>query len=421
MIQEVPESKVYISGVSAKITSRCNFRCGHCALGEHDTKYRMDMSPEDIEIVMEKATGPFLGSITLYGGEPRVNRQLPQILDTIGNHVHQSGKKLKIESERPDEELEHFRQERNDFLDSLSREKRERMQENGELRAILERRFLDSGLTDRVPISVEVFTNGFGMRSPETVAQIAEELAGRGVDQITVSLDLPHRQFVEEHNIPLDYTFLEQVTDLSKTKKVKREAGIPEGVRFASAGNAQYVIPVGRARHLSWQERVAMAGKGDENKEKVEAKVVLIQEELKEEFDEWPERYLNSHMCYCSPARLRRNFNAVEALAPENRIQKAGMMVEPNLDINPCGFSILPPIGNLREQSVDEIYQAAVDSELYRIIDEEGPQGLARRLTSRSEKELRAVFVERTPCGLCEDTVREHPNEVNAMLKARTV
>jgi len=366
------EQEVYITGVSAKVTSRCNFRCGHCALGEHTNKYPMDMSPEDAEVIMEAANGPF----------------------------------------------ERFRQERDDFLDGLSKEERAEMERRGELTAVLDRRFLNSGLTSRVPISVEVFTNGFGMRSPEAVAQISQELASHGVDHITVSLDLPHREFTQEHNIPIDYAFLENLADWSKTEEVKKEAGIPEEIMFIGAGNAQYVVPVGRARDFSWQQRVAMAGRG-EVKDKVYAKVAIIQKELDEEFDNWPKQDMYSHVCYCSPARFRRGFEETKSLPAENRIRKAGMLVEPNLDVNPCGFSILPPIGNLREQSVEEIHQAAADSELYKIIDEEGPQGLARRLTDKPEEELRAAFIERTPCGLCEDLAREYPGEIKAMLKAR--
>jgi len=404
------EQKIFISSAAVRITDRCNFRCDHCGLG--DNQQGVDMTPADMETVMKRINGPLFTNVILYGGEPRVNRQLPQIAEAIRNNVHQSGRQLRIEV--MDDELKNFRQEREEIFASIPEQERQKLQESGELSAMFTRKFLESDQLEKLPVSIEVFTNGFGMSSQEAIGKIANGLADQGVDLIAVSLDQPHRDFAQQNNVPIDYQTLEKVM---RSDKVKTELGVPEGIVFMAGEIGRYVIPVGRAKNLLWEQRVLLARGG--SKRAVMADIAKIRDELVQEFNDWSQARYTSHSCYCGPAKLRRRLYQVEQFTPENRIKVAGIVIDQKMAVNPCGFGVQPPVGNLKDQSVEEIYGAAVDSELYQILDREGPQGLARRLTDMPENAIKKAFLERTPCGLCEDLVQRYPEEINRMLSSK--
>lgn len=220
METKLPEIKVGHANVMA--TDRCNFHCNHCFI---DKPEGYDMTPDDAAVLMERINNPLFGGITWYGGEPRVNKQLTELINVVRNQVHQAGRRLRAEPETQEESAQVV-EARNDFLDKFPREERERLVKTGERTPAIYRFLLNSGLVEKVPVSMELYTNGFGMKSLESTARIVGELFEQGVNQVAISLDPPHRQFAQEHGIPIDYEFLEQATSLMSADMVKASAGI---------------------------------------------------------------------------------------------------------------------------------------------------------------------------------------------------
>jgi organic radical activating enzyme len=408
--------RILPGSAAVKITDGCNFECGHCCFAH--TRQRYDMPPDDMAILMERMgdDNPMFNRITLSGGEPRNHAQFREILATIVSHVHNAGRKLVTETKGESEEDRMLRKVRDDYLDSLPEEVMEEMKVKGELDASIISRLLKSDYVNSQTFGIHVFTNGYGMSSPEDTNEIIMNLVDQGVNHITVSQDFPHQEFARERNIAIDYDYLDELFSSCDTEAL---AGIPKFVSLDHGGNGHYVMPVARARDYPWPERVAMSGAGrnEFEVEEIDEIVEALKEYLGYEFDSWPE--VNSHThCYCGPAHLRRAHYRTSGFREENRVRSPGVGVEPDLCINSCGYNIVPTIGNLKDQSIQEIYEMAANTELYKILDEEGPQGLARKFTDKSEGELREEFLEWTPCGMCEDVVKEHPEEIQMMMRA---
>lgn len=408
MNKEIPET--YVTSASIKITNDCNFACHHCGLGEPTE--RAEITPAEMELVLERISGPLLNSFILYGGEPRVSKYLVGIMGVIKDHFHQQGRKLSHEMTSLDMEAEaQLIKERNEWLISLGKERRDQLDETGELGPMLYRFLLDSEAKKTIPVSVQVFTNGFGMSSPEKITSIVNDLAAMGVNRLAVSMDLPHRQYVREKGIALDYKTLKKL--MSALSDEQKKMGITPDLFFISGSVGEYVVPVGRASQMPWPERIALAGRaGGMTPEQTEKE---IKESLSREFEAWPLVKDFSH-CYCGPAKVRRAYHRLKNFQSENQFLAYGLAVEPDLKVNACGFGVMPPVGDLRQQAVAEIYQAEAENLLYQVLDEEGPQGLAGRLTGISKEKIKEEFLERTPCGLCEDLYRQYPDQINEMI-----
>ncbi len=62
------------------ITSLCNARCKTCDLWKKSSEYRTDLSKEDVFKLLEKAKKAGMVSYTVWGGEPLLRKDLPEIL-----------------------------------------------------------------------------------------------------------------------------------------------------------------------------------------------------------------------------------------------------------------------------------------------------------------------------------------------------
>jgi hypothetical protein len=71
--------------------------------------------------------------------------------------------------------------------------------------------------------------------------------------------------------------------------------------------------------------------------------------------------------------------------------------------------------------TVEETYCHAVRNSLYQKISEIGPHGILRELTGMSQARAREMFLDRTPCGICEDLCRDYPDEIRSMLAEEVI
>ncbi len=318
------------------------------------------MTPQEAIILANSVVNPELGQITIYGGEPRVNSNLPSIISSLETVLNNNN--LTYKAKTPDR---------------------------------------TSG------VDVILYTNGFGMSDKDSMHRILTGLNNMGINNVAVSTDPPHRDYAEDHGIRVDYDLLDKITGIGGPDSSLRSEVVPEGMRVDHSGNFPYVIPVGRARKLPWKKLLRdgitpVMGYVHEQS--------LIREKLNYEFDNWANMGSYSH-CYCGPARLTRSYRQ-----PDWIHNIGALPVGSELEVNPCGMDIIPPIGNLKEQGVVDILSEAARSRLYGIMSNEGPQGLAGLLTSMDKDSIRERFLDRTPCGMCEDLNGQYGDDINELL-----
>jgi hypothetical protein len=387
--------KPFVSFLGLIITRACNFRCAHCLQEDSPSRH---MSLEDIAFAVEKANNPFLNNILLFGGEPTIHPQFDSILDSI---VSLLGRFNKIPRAEDDPALKEAMLQINDFVKAnMSEKERRHLSDSGELYNIYRRYHsqLPKGIT-----SLGIATNGHSLLSSrEHLVAGIRKMAGMGIQGVSISNDLAHQEYARKAKLGLDYSLIEGCNTWprpdSPYREIEKEFG--EGVYVSLAGNGDYVLPVGRARNMPWKELSRLASS------KINYPVSAIKKKLKKEYRNWPSMEFFSH-CYCSVVRHFRRHRRAENYRPENAFHGWAPWIDENLNIHLCQFQILPPAGNLRNSSFDEIYEKIIENKMYQTVAEAGPQGLARQLTNLEEEQIREKFLKRTPCGLCEDLISE--------------
>jgi MoaA/NifB/PqqE/SkfB family radical SAM enzyme len=257
-------------------------------------------------------------------------------------------------------------------------------------------------------LKVEIYTNGFGMSNPEKTADIIDNLSSLGVDTLAISTDKDHRDYAVKKGIKIDYEFLKKLFNLMKQKEIKHEVGIRGDISIHSSGNDDYAIPVGNARNFSWKRRLESGTWGYDL-----GLARKIKRKIKKEFTNWADVEDFSHTCYCYPAKFVRRSDK-----KENKDPKVSWAPHINTDmtVTTCPFDVIPRLCSVTEKSAEEAFMQAKSNRLYRIIAYEGPQGVARLVWNLSEDKLREQFIERTPCGLCEDLAISNCNDLQEMI-----
>ena len=378
-------------------TDACNFRCSHCAVG--DEYPANHMSIENLITLLEKAHNPFLSTIALTGGEPTIHPQFDELVSTIKDFFE--SKNVIIPSPELDPETDSKRKKiRNKVRNSISEQEKEQLKD-GEWRNLFNKRYTEKSVAEKFPniVYMDLRTNGwFMLKDQETFIKEANKLMKKGFNHIGISNDIPHQEYAKRKNLNLNYDLIKgwhRVPCSEEVKKGRQRFG-KNADKIGVSGNGWYVIPVGAARDLPWSELIRM-GRDPDRQEK------NIKKELAKEYNDWENTEMHSHSCYCSIKYFFKNHKLAHTYQEENAFQQWGAIVSPDLSVHECNFKIIPPIGNLKEADFNEIYNKAVNNPHIRIIAEQGPQGLARKLTDWSEKEIKERFIERTPCVLCED------------------
>ncbi len=262
--------------------------------------------------------------------------------------------------------------------------------------------------TKRRGLRSSIYTNGFGMNNPENTVRIINNLADIGVDEIIISLDDGHRKYTKDTGIDIDYDFIDMLCKFNPTRD-----GINPKIQIFRAGTGNYVIPIGRAKNTPWEKRFSdkdlhLIGPGLLSEQ--------VREEIKEEFTNWIGTSSFSHSCYCAPTRFIRNRK--DSLVMGNK-HNWYPIINTDKTINLCPFDILPRIGDVDNMSAGEVYNKAASSMLYNTLATEGPQGVARLVWDISDKKLKKIFVERTPCGLCEDLSSGNLKDLQNMMETK--
>ena len=342
-------------GATIVITKRCNFACSHCYEGAPEA---VDMSLEDCKLVARSVHNPSLYFLNLYGGEARLHPQFSKVAETFRRYFSPAG----------------------DFRTELG-----------------------------------IYTNGFGMASPREIRDIVNNLADKGFARIAVSTDDNHSDFVtrqglSRQGLSIDYDCIKKVAGANRSASKNRAAlGIKPEVYLIENTTGSYILPLGRAQNFTWEQRITPTPTASYFK--IRYKTIL--DCLQKEYHGWQEAIRFSHMCYCGPTFFYRQASSASR---ENMPHLWQARIEPDTSVNICTLGILPPLGHLKEMTLDQIYAKALKNQLYFIIASGGPQSLARELTSLSENSLKENFLERTPCGLCEDLMESHGDEIRSLI-----
>jgi hypothetical protein len=257
-------------------------------------------------------------------------------------------------------------------------------------------------------LRVEIYTNGYGMSNPKKTVQIISELSEMGVNTLNISTDKDHRIYAEKKGIQIDYEFLGKLFNLLGQKKVLQEHGIQGDISINRSGNDNYAIPVGHARNFSWRRRLE-SGSWGYNSDLAKS----IKRKVKNEFTNWKNTRDYSHPCYCPPARMIRRtdksnkYNLKTSWTP---------YVNTDMTVTACPFDVIPRLCSIKEASAEEVFKKANTNILYQTLAYEGPQGVARLVWDISEDKLREKFIERTPCGPCEDLATSNFNDLQEMI-----
>ena len=303
-----------------------------------------DMTPDDFENVLDWQQNPASKQVIVYGGEVRIHPQLKEIVGKV--------------------------KERN--------------------------------------LKVSIFTNGYGMSNPQKTVQILNELSAMGVDTVAISTDREHQDYAKKKGVDIDYEYIRDLTYLTMGNRKNVEEGISRDIQISSAGNAEFVIPVGRARNFSWNRRLDSGLLGYSSK-----RLKSLYNQLDKEFSKWDSIAWFSHTCYCGPANLlKRSENSKK----KNEVTNWMPHVNTDKSVTACPFDILPNLGSINELGSEEAFEKANSNFLYNIIYHKGPQGVARLVWNTSDDQLREKFLERTPCGLCEDIAASNYSDLQEMI-----
>lgn len=258
---------------------------------------------------------------------------------------------------------------------------------------------------------VTLYTNGHGMDNLQHTIKILNNLSSMGVDAVGVSIDKEHRRYIQQQGGVVYYQFFEDLLKMVPKlgwNRVREKYGLENEIKIGILGCGDYVLPIGGARKFTWEERLE-GGLGF-----TQNNLGRIITKLENEFVDWRDTKKFSH-CYCYPSILVRNIDVHERSSVGGKptwIPKIGF----NGEVTTCIFGIIPPLGNIKEISPEEAFGKVRKSLLYQILANEGPQGIARKLGWRNEKMLHQQFIERTPCGLCEDLARTNYSDLKEMM-----
>jgi MoaA/NifB/PqqE/SkfB family radical SAM enzyme len=397
----------YVNHAIIQLTNRCNFACEHCG---QNYEQKLDILPDDFSYALSVLENPFFNNLTIYGGEARIHPQFYELLNRMDLFVHGQGRKFKTEQSDP--EKRQLIKVQDTIVDNLKNEmgesKFQRLSKSPEWSGIVLHHMLNQNATEKA-FTVDMYTNGYGLKNAESIKNILNTLGALGISMINISTDSPHRQFASNHHIPIDYEWLD---DVAKNSEKLMQAGISQNISICVSGIGSYIIPIGRAHNLSWTERVDTTMFGVHN---VSDEISRLKAKLRKEFSRWSQTQYKSH-CYCNPGNLTGSHNESKKWKPENRINLWTIHIAPDLSVNLCPFSVIPDLGNLKNETPQDLYFHAVSSPLYNILATEGPQGLARAFWNISEPELEEMFLERTPCGLCEDVMTANRQQVESLI-----
>jgi hypothetical protein len=245
-------------------------------------------------------------------------------------------------------------------------------------------------------------TNGWSMlRNMKNLISEAKELFEAGIFTILVSTDKSHQEAAVRAGIKLDYEILKGYASAISNNKlhpaaklIKQKLG-DKYFRLSESWNGGFIIPIGNARNLSWNERIKLS-------EIRNLDYKTITELLEKEHDNWKSVKSYAHPQYCDVAYFFRDNSRAYHFKLENRLHLWKAQVDPDLNVHLCSSKILPSVGSLKEFGFNDLYSLALNNPLYKTIAYEGPQGVARKLGWK-EEDIKARFIERTPCGLCED------------------
>lgn len=430
-VEELPKS--YVSRAYINLTDRCNFVCSHCARGEAQNR---DLSLRDLEVILDKIDNPFLGTVVLFGGEPRIHPHFFAMLDKTRDFFTSQGVGLAnplnkfIDGQRS----KYAYQKSPNRLSAIYSEiELRRMRKSGELGGAYARYLLDLGQRASRLIEIQVISNGFGMSNPRKIAAIINSLYHHGATTLGISIDKAHQTYAQANGVSIDYSFLDKLIGVHKPSvpkkeregfvknsgRLRREYDITSEIVLASVGNGQYAVPIGRGVNLSWKERLLLT---DYSPKQVYKRKERVRKWLEAEYAYWDlVEAGNFTNCYCSPAKYYRETQKALGYKPQNRFTTWQVHIGTDLSLGVCSFDVLPPLGNLREMSIEEAYQKAMTSKLFDIVATKGPQGLARELMDIPEEELKAWFLERTPCGLCEDLVKNYSGPIQELLDTPSI
>ena len=319
-------------------------RCNFACEHCADTKVKNDMTPTDFESVLDWQQNPNAKSLFVYGGEVRIHPQLKEIVGKA--------------------------KERN--------------------------------------LKVRICTNGYGMDNPQQTIRILNDLSDMGVNAVAISIDPEHQKYARKKGFAIDYKYIRDLTYFTTGTEKNVEEGISSGIEISTAGNAEYVIPIGRARNFNWKRRLESGLFGYDPKRLKE-----LQKQLDKEFSSWHTRAWFSHTCYCGPANLvKRSENSKK----KNEVTNWMPHINTDKTVTACPFNILPELGSIDNMSTEDTFEKANSNRLYNIISREGPQGVARLVWRKSDNQLRNMFLDRTPCGLCEELATSNYSDLQEMM-----
>jgi hypothetical protein len=362
------------------------------------------------QILLDRIDNPFLQSIVATGGEPTLNPHFMEMINLITTYFGARGRPIgTINRNCGRQEL------RQQLWDKLTEELPEDKLEHLKSRRELGHYLLQKVNAELPPeIGLELYTNGWNLLGDEDqFIKGIIRLADLGINYFTISADQPHRQYTDSIGLEQDYALIKEISTIPSNERARRVLEIlPAGIHFAPTGVGDYVIPIGKAKEWPWSRllRYHSSDNTPRSKTQVEEMRQEIREQLGYEYDGWWNIGNNhttfSHNCYCSIQKMFHDHEKTEKCSPENRYLLLEMTVDPLLGFHKCSFQIPPSPGNLRDSTIEEIYQNMISDEVYQTLGHEGPQGLLRKFTSIPEEEIRERFIERTPCGLCEDYFR---------------
>ncbi len=410
-MEKLVGSKYFAEAATIYITNACNFRCRTCCQGEPGN---IHMTLEDFNFLLNILENPFFDELTIYGGEVRVHPRFEELAlmasnfftsrgiglsSTMESHQHAKRRHLMAKSVGPEE-------------NQMTAKELNALRATGEWQAHVYA--VESQLRRAVEnrsVELKIYTNGLGMDAPENCDKLFKHLYNLGMRNVSVSADPPHQEYAKQIGVEVNDRYICNLRDIHG--RYRERSGIPKDMDINLSGTGRFVIPIRKARGLSWEDRIKL-GFPDFY---LTPSLSGIISDLKREFIKW-RRAFHSH-CYCDLARFYDNAKWQEGVEPKYRFDKWHPIIDVNLESQFCTFGIIPGVGNYRDLELDEILYRAAHNRLYQIIGTEGPQGLARLLTpfyEDREEDLLAWFIERTPCGMCEDLMKQYPDQIQELL-----
>lgn len=247
------------------------------------------------------------------------------------------------------------------------------------------------------------------MDSQKHTAGILNNLYEQGVRSVRLSTDPIHRAYVKSKGLFVNYDFWWDLMNHFSYPDPWEVYQISSELSLDSAGSGAYILPIGRARELPWLDRIKWSsGMGI-------VSLNEVKKELKEEFTDWHSSLRHRNRCFCGVTDFYLEANSMKRKRAEFK-HFWYPFVGLDLSASFCTFNILPPVGNFKDLTADQVYQRAANNRLYQIMATEGPQGLAVEFTGKDKEAFREQFIERTPCGLCEDLMAEYPDKTRQLL-----